>query len=365
MLLLAPAGYGKTTLAQQWIRTVDRSIWLCCSQAHRDVVTLARDLADRLEEFAGAAPRAIGEYLRAQSTPQRSSRRIGSLLAEQVTAAGVQWIVIDDYHEIIEAPEVEELVDVLQQESPARLIIATRLRPRWATARRIVYGEIHEVTRDMLAMTEQESQTMLGRSTSSAQLARQAQGWPAVLALATGARDLPPSGILPSALHTYLAEELFQGAPEELQDNLVRLALLPTLEPGTDHGLHRGDGPSSFKRLATLASWPAKTHRLFIRSCVGFCSRSSPSGLTHALRSMRPFECCIREQHWGMALGLVSRFACDDLIEPVLCDASNHLFGTGKSRPSRPSRRRCGFVLPFLRRPSISLRRRCRCETDS
>ena len=117
ILLLAPAGYGKTTLAQQWIKTVGPSIWLSCTQAHQDVVTFAGDLAVRLETLSGAPPRGIREYLKAQSTPQRSGRRVGSLLAESFESGGVQWIVIDDYHELIAAPEVEELVDVLRRET--------------------------------------------------------------------------------------------------------------------------------------------------------------------------------------------------------------------------------------------------------
>ena len=289
ILLLAPAGYGKTTLAQQWVRTLDRSIWLSCTPAHRDVVTLASDLADRLERFVDTAPKAVGEYLRAQETPQRSSRRIGSILAEHVEAAGVQWIVVDDYHEVIEAPEAEELVDVLQREASSRLIIASRLRPKWATARRIVYGEIHEVTRDMLAMTEQESLAMLGRSNGFAQLARQAEGWPAVLALAAGALRSPPSGDLPSALHSYLAEELFQGAAE-VQDHLVRLALLPTLEQKLIADYLEVDGVRLVQAARDLGFLRGRRHRLFIPSCADFYSKSSPRDRTRGHRWMRRFS---------------------------------------------------------------------------
>ena len=157
ILLLAPAGYGKTTLAQQWVKTVGRSIWLSCTPEHRDVVTFANDMAERLESLVSAAPRAVREYIKAQSTPQRSSRRIGGILAEQLKAANIQWVVIDDYHEVISAPEVEQLIDVLRREAVGRLIVASRLRPNWVTSRRILYGEIGEITRDMLAMTTEES----------------------------------------------------------------------------------------------------------------------------------------------------------------------------------------------------------------
>src|SRR3979409_751145 len=70
ILLLAPAGYGKTTLARQWAKTLNRAIWLSITPAHRDVVTFAEDLAAGIELLGGTATAFISEYLRAQTNPQ-------------------------------------------------------------------------------------------------------------------------------------------------------------------------------------------------------------------------------------------------------------------------------------------------------
>ena len=137
ILFLAPAGYGKTTLARQWISSVGRSIWVSCTPAHRDVAALAIEFADRIDELGAPASREIREYVNAQNNPQRSSPKLGRILADQLRSATVQWVVIDDYHELMEAPEAEQLVEVLQGEADSRLIVASRLRPNWATARRI------------------------------------------------------------------------------------------------------------------------------------------------------------------------------------------------------------------------------------
>ena len=37
ILLLAPAGYGKTTLARQWAKTLSGVVWIAAQPAHRDV----------------------------------------------------------------------------------------------------------------------------------------------------------------------------------------------------------------------------------------------------------------------------------------------------------------------------------------
>lgn len=319
ILFLAPAGYGKTTLARQWIRSVGRSIWVSCTPAHRDVAALAADLADQLDELGTPALKDIREYVNAQSNPQRSSRKLGRILSEHLRAAAVQWLVIDDYHELTEAPEAEELVEVLTLESESRLIIATRLRPNWATARRIVYGELSELTRDSFAMTEQESTSMLGARSGLTDFARQAEGWPAVLALAANARVIPSkSDVLPSALHTYLAEEIFQSASNDLQASLIRLALLPSLSAAVIEMYLGVDSPSLLmeaRDLGFLTSDEPPTFHPLVREFLLKKLGERPDSRAQVHEAV---EWSLREEQWARALELVSRFSCDELIEPVL-----------------------------------------------
>jgi LuxR family maltose regulon positive regulatory protein len=319
ILFLAPAGYGKTTLARQWIRGVGRSIWVSCTPAHRDVAALATELADRLDELGAPASRDIREYVNAQSNPQRSSRKIGRILSEHLRATAVHWIVIDDYHELTEAPEAEQLVEVLPLEADCRLIVASRLRPNWASARRIVYGELAELTRDSFAMTEEESISMLGSRSGLAEFARQAEGWPAVLALAASARVIPSqSEVLPSALHTYLAEEIFQSASIDLQESLIRLALLPSLSTVVIEAYLGVDSPSLIQEardLGFLAGDEPPTFHPLLRE---FLLSKLAERLDSRAQVHEAVEWSLHEEQWARALELVSRFSCDELIEPVL-----------------------------------------------
>ena len=109
ILLLAPAGYGKTTLARQWVKTLSGSLWVSATPAHRDVVTLAEDLAAGVDALGGNASKFIREYLSAQSNPQRSARGVAAALADQINKQKVQWIVVDDYHELGEISVVANL----------------------------------------------------------------------------------------------------------------------------------------------------------------------------------------------------------------------------------------------------------------
>src|SRR5437764_10627098 len=71
ILLLAPAGYGKTTLARQWAKTLNGAVWVTLTAAHADVAWLAEEIAQAIQGKDGSAARAIREHIRARANPQR------------------------------------------------------------------------------------------------------------------------------------------------------------------------------------------------------------------------------------------------------------------------------------------------------
>jgi ATP/maltotriose-dependent transcriptional regulator MalT len=61
ILLLAPPGYGKTTLARQWAKTLNGVVWVTATSAHRDVATFAEDVAAGIDRIGGDALQFITE----------------------------------------------------------------------------------------------------------------------------------------------------------------------------------------------------------------------------------------------------------------------------------------------------------------
>src|SRR3954453_17772497 len=53
VLLLAPAGYGMTTLAREWLVTRGHAVWYAGGPGMADVAALALGLAQTLTGFAG------------------------------------------------------------------------------------------------------------------------------------------------------------------------------------------------------------------------------------------------------------------------------------------------------------------------
>jgi len=331
ILLLAPAGYGKTTLARQWVRTLASAIWVSATPAHRDVVTLSEDLASGVDALGGSASKFIREYISAQSNPQRSARGIAGALADQINKQRVQWVVIDDYHELFDSPAAEQIIQDLQRLASPRFLIASRLRPKWATSRQVVYGELAEINRHDLAMTPAESAQALGRRPGVEELVRQAEGWPAIVALAAAVKDAAPvPGMLPSTLYRFLADELFHAAPGDVQSQLTTLALLPDMTQRAIEDYFEIDASALIARGQDLGfvSGDEKPylHPLLREFLVQKLSEQ-PFAETEVRRAV---DYCLGVGHWDSALALIGRFNLEDLVEPVLRRAFKPLARSGR-----------------------------------
>jgi len=334
ILLVAPAGYGKTTLAQQWMRGRKRSAWYTASAASRDVVVLSRDVADAVTSALGSSASHFTEFLQTIENPVRDASRIVDTLTDAIACSGLAQLVIDDYQAISGSPQAEDAIDLLRRRTSLRIVITSRSRPSWATARKILYGEIREFTQDDLAMTSEETEAFLGSVTSAAltDIAGQACGWPAVLGLAALAGDgTPPYDTLPLALYDFFAEELLRSAEPSLQDALVTLALLPTLTPRLLNGAF-GEGSTAVLAKArelgaiSMVHDSYELHPLFRDFLIAKLQRAPEA----AARVRQALGLALETSSWDTAIQLIRRFELSDLIEPFLCAAFQPLLKSGR-----------------------------------
>lgn len=235
LTLIAPAGFGKTTLAREWVAERPH-VWYRGTTATADVAALAASLADLVAEVIPEAGSRMVHRMRATGTPEQDVDILADLFAEDLAKWPEDlWLVIDDYQFAMEAAAPERFVDLLLRKSPVRLLVTSRKRPVWASARRLLYGEVYEVGRNELAMDHEEAAEVLAhrKDAPAAGLVALAEGWPAVIGLAALTEEFDlPEGSLPDSLYEYFAEELYQAASAEVQRGLCRLALAPSLAEG-------------------------------------------------------------------------------------------------------------------------------------
>ena len=177
----------------------------------------------------------MGERLRATGTPEKDVEPLAELLAEDLAEWPEDaWLAFDDYQFACESPFAEEFVERVLALCPLKLFLTSRKRPSWATSRRLLYGDIYEIGRSLLAMSQEEAEQVLAdrRGSEARGLIALADGWPAVIGLAalTEEIELPDEG-LPEALYDYFAEELYQAAEPEVRWSLSQLSLSSSVAP--------------------------------------------------------------------------------------------------------------------------------------
>lgn len=269
--------------------------------------------------------------MRARPNPQRAAREIANALAPRVEEANVHWLVLDDYHELAESPEVEEMVRILRGRLSARFLVASRVQPEWATGRGVVHGDVEEIGADELALTPEETVQVLGKRPDLDPLIAQAKGWPAVVTLAAGLdTGERPGHAIPATLHRYVAEELFQAASAELRESLMTLALLPNISIAQ---IARRFGETTdalvqeIRELGFLGGQDQLEMHPLLRDFL-LTKLSEKPGADERVRAA--VTDALDAEAWEFALDLVLRFGLEDLVDPVLQRAFKPLARSGR-----------------------------------
>jgi LuxR family transcriptional regulator, maltose regulon positive regulatory protein len=234
ILLAAPAGYGKTTLAREWLEGAGRPYaWYSATPASADVAVLALGVARALESVVPGISDRLAALLRVpQNEP--SVDGLADIILEQLAGTPDALLAIDDCH-LASSAASERFVRTIAYETSIGVVLTARARPSWVNAKSILYGEVAELGPQALSLSGDEAAAVLahhGHEPSLGLLAL-ADGWPAVIGLASlGDRIVLPEGQLASPLYEYIAQELFEGTSDEAHLWLKRLSIVrrPTID---------------------------------------------------------------------------------------------------------------------------------------
>jgi LuxR family transcriptional regulator, maltose regulon positive regulatory protein len=188
--VVAPPGYGKTTLLSQWAElNSQRFAWVSVDEADNDpkvLLTYVAKALDAVEPIDGRVFAALAAA--ASSVPGSVVPRLGSAFSSMTTPV---VLILDDVH-LLANTECRAALSVLADHVPAgsRLVLAGRSEPPLRVARLRAEGRILEIGPRELSLDRAEAAALLRGAgvvlgaPDVAELHRRTEGWPTGLYLA-------------------------------------------------------------------------------------------------------------------------------------------------------------------------------------
>jgi DNA-binding SARP family transcriptional activator len=253
ILVLADAGYGKTTLLADFSqRTRLRTLWYRLDDEDRDWISFLSHLVaagrEHDPEFAPTTAAMLSDL--ATGGPTREAATDVFLRELPKIAQHGAVLILDDFHLVDESPDVRIIARELVARAPERLsiVFASRQTPPIPFARMRASGEVAEIGTDDLRFDASETARLFsetyGRELEPdvlADVTARTEGWAASLQLVQAAlRDRSPAEIrrfvrsltgADQELYDYLAEEVVGDLPDDLQQFLMRTSILQVVSP--------------------------------------------------------------------------------------------------------------------------------------
>jgi LuxR family maltose regulon positive regulatory protein len=188
--VVAPAGYGKTTLLAQWPERDGQAIaWVSVDEADNDPKILLTYVAEALDAIEPVGKRVFDALASpASSVPGSVVPRLCSAFSSMISPV---VLILDDVH-LLHNSECRDALSVLADYVPAgsRLVLAGRTEPPVRIAWLRAEGRLAEIGPDDLSLTAPEAASLLRAAgpvlgdDDVAELHRRTEGWPAGLYLA-------------------------------------------------------------------------------------------------------------------------------------------------------------------------------------
>ena len=335
ILLCAPAGYGKTTLAREWV-TGD-ALWYAVRPTDCDVAAFAAGLAELFTGVSGTPDFDLVDRVRNLAVRGMPAKPLARAITS-ATARDDVTLVVDDYHHASQSPEADSLLQEITLRCTFRLVLTSRVRPDWVTGRSLVYGSVALIGANELAFTEEETNAALACAPGprNAELSSVVRGWPAVIGMAAlqGWKPDLSRTLGPRTVYDFFAEELFGTAEPLLQESVLKLAAGGNSSMDVARALI-GDPFDDVLHAAIAQGFlghdperPLTIHPLLREFLL---TRLAELGHNRISSIVRPVVRRLNEgQHWDECLTTLKRFPDADLIATTMSAAMEHLLSSGR-----------------------------------
>ena len=365
VLLVAEAGFGKTTLLADWSRGTRRhTAWYRLESDDRDWLTFIRHLVGSGRELdPGFAPQTYALLLDLGPGGPTQADLVASLvreLAEFGTAhpQGLT-VILDDYHAVDRSDETEPIVRaILERTGPGfSVIIASRSAPHLPLGRLRARGGVARLDGDALCFDVPEADRLFRDAYHQplepdvvTELVSRTEGWPALLSLVrTNLEDSEtrdPRSLVHDLsgatgdMYDYLAEEVIDRLPQEQAEFLAKASLLDEVDVEsaaviTDRSEQDIAGWLRAAEKLGLVSQPDAAHEYrmvpLVREFLAARLRATTSGST--IRDMhlalaRQFE----SSRWRVAASHFERAGENERAAAVIERSLDQILGAGQYR---------------------------------
>jgi len=188
--VVAPPGYGKTTLLAQWAeRNGQAFAWVSVDEADNDPKVLLSYVAEALDAVEPIGERVFDALASpGSSVPGSVVPRLGAAFSSMTSPVA---LVLDDVH-LLQNLECRSALSVLADHVPpgSQLALAGRTAPPLRIARLRAEGKLLEIGPGDLSLTAEEASSLLENvrlglgADEVAELHRRTEGWPVALYLA-------------------------------------------------------------------------------------------------------------------------------------------------------------------------------------
>ncbi len=268
VLVVAPAGYGKSTLMAQWhTQLLERHVpcsWLSLDPEDDDKVRFMRHLVAALHKADARVGQPVGANLSADF-PSGTKTLLEALAYDLARLEQRVVLFVDDLH-FVQSPEVLEILDWLVNYAPRTLqqVIGSREKPRLRLSGLRVRRQLFELDLRQLQFDPEEAaqfyRNRLGQDLPKGDLQRllaKTEGWPAALELIA----LALSGVTDrgefiehfagtdSSIVEYLGEVLLSQLDERTRTFLFRISMFDRISGSLAQALGETDAEERLQGL--------------------------------------------------------------------------------------------------------------------
>ncbi len=237
VLITAEAGYGKSTLLNDFARRSDLTcVWYRLESSDGDWITFLSYMVATLREAVPGFGRPTEALLRNVAAMGSSREVVLSQFLSDLGEVGTREIlvILDDYHLVSESVDVRMIMSRLLERAPAgmRFVIAGRGRPNLALGRMIGQGRVSELTTGDLRFSRPEIEDLFATAylqpldeRACDVVTERTQGWAASLQLVAASITASRPGEVASFI------EALSGATGPIYDFLAEEVLTRMAPP--------------------------------------------------------------------------------------------------------------------------------------